>query len=65
MQTQSWKEINKFDTIAKELREREDLLIVRLDGSQERDAAPLKKKYGFESAPSVFYLPKGSEKATL
>ncbi len=60
VQSQSWKEINKFDVVAKELRDRSDVLVVRLDGSQERDA-PLKKRYGVESTPAVFFLPKGSD----
>jgi len=58
-QAQSWKEINKFDQVAKELRDREDLLIVRFDGSNERDA-PLKDKYGVTSLPAAFFLAKGS-----
>jgi len=63
-QAQSWKEINKFDQVAKELRDREDVLVVRFDGSNERDA-PVKEKYGVTSLPAVFFLAKGSSTPVL
>jgi len=54
-QEQSWKEIKDFEKVVQDLRERADLVIVRVDAS-EASSEELKKRFNVDKLPAIRFV---------